>query len=905
VVSDAVAQVAGCCPLIDEVISFNREKIVYDRESALGFIEAIRDRKFDVAICPAYSRDKVSDFIAGNSGAGRRIAASGDEANQSRERIKENNKLFTQIVPMSDGIRLETERNTEFIAALGAEVSGVYKPKVWVSDEDRGIAEKLISDMRVLRFVVVAPFAQSDLRKWQQEKWAELISGYADYEIVIVGTGADFDDAEQIKALSAHRFVHNICGQTNIGQLAWIIKGCEFCISLESASAHLAAAVDRCCAVIVGGGHFGRFMPYSEKTEMVFNKMDCFGCDWKCVFGDGRCVKSITVEQVRGAVERMISRESAGINPDSKVDIQLKNVDDFLVSAIVSTYNSERFLCGCLEDLERQTIADRLEVIVVNSGSEENEEGIVKEFQRKYSNIVYIKTDEREGIYTAWNRGVRAASGKYITNANTDDRHRPDAYEVMVRTLEANPGAALVYGDQIVTDTANSDFESCHVVEEARRSEFSWERLLFGCCVGSGPMWRKSVHDELGFFDESLTCAGDWDFWLRIAKRYEFKHIGEVLGTYYNNEDGLEHGRKIHGWYERYIVGRRYGNPYISVMPVYKGNEKSLVSVIIPAYNAADYIGGAIESVLIQNYQNFELIIINDGSTDETQAIIDKFKDERIRCIRQENRGVSAACNEGIRQSMGRYIVRLDADDMMSPDFIAQHLQQFEKYPDADLVYCDDCLIDEKDKPIRVIKRPEYDDSGAMIRDLFAAGFPVVPFRTCIKRSVFDRIGFFDEGLVVAEDYDMMRKFVKAGLKCRHLASSLYLRRMTSDSLSRGWTKQKADAHFEVMRRYEESFDCTQLFCDVNWERIVPEQRGVYADYLCAIVYISIGKSYMENAPIYASVAFKRAETLLGSSLKNRPESEMIKKAMVKCDELKEQLPIVGANSEMSVVVSM
>ena len=101
--------------------------------------------------------------------------------------------------------------------------------------------------------------------------------------------------------------------------------------------------------------------------------------------------------------------------------------EKYLISAIVSTYNSERFIRGCLEDLEAQTIADSVEIIFVNSGSEQNEEVIVKEFQQEYSNIKYIKTDERETVYSAWNRGIKASTGKYITNANTDDRHRKDA----------------------------------------------------------------------------------------------------------------------------------------------------------------------------------------------------------------------------------------------------------------------------------------------------------------------------------------------------------------------------------------------------------------------------------------------------------------------------------------------
>ena len=118
-----------------------------------------------------------------------------------------------------------------------------------------------------------------------------------------------------------------------------------------------------------------------------------------------------------------------------------------LLSAIVSTYNSERFLRGCLEDLERQTIANELEIVVVDSASQEDEGAIVKEFQERYSNLVYIRTQERETLYRAWNRGIKAASGKYVTNANVDDRHRADAMEILVQTLEENPDVTLVYAD--------------------------------------------------------------------------------------------------------------------------------------------------------------------------------------------------------------------------------------------------------------------------------------------------------------------------------------------------------------------------------------------------------------------------------------------------------------------------
>ncbi len=225
-----------------------------------------------------------------------------------------------------------------------------------------------------------------------------------------------------------------------------------------------------------------------------------------------------------------------------------------------------------------------------------------------------------------------------------------------------------------------------------------------------------------------------------------------------------------------------------------------LVSVIIPAYNAAEYIAGAIKSVLAQDYKHFELIIINDGSTDSTEDIIHGFKDDRIKYVSQNNCGLAATHNIGIKQSRGEYVIKLDCDDMMTPDFISKHIQHFEEHPEADLVYCDDYLVDENAKPIRVIERPEYTERNILIRDLFRNGFPIVPFRTCIRKNVFDKIGLFDEKLLVGEDYDMMRRFVMYNLKALHLKEASYLRRMTRNSLSRksrnAWVFSELSASF-------------------------------------------------------------------------------------------------------------
>ena len=563
---------------------------------------------------------------------------------------------------------------------------------------------------------------------------------------------------------------------------------------------------------------------------------------------------------------------------------QASKQNRYLVSAIVSTYNSETFIRGCLEDLENQTIADKLEIIVVNSGSEQNEELVVKEFQKRYSNIVYVKTDEREGLYSAWNRAVNIASGQFLTSANTDDRHRKDAFEVMANILLKNTDVALVYGDQIVTDTPNPTFENHHAVDIAKRPEFSRERLLFSCCVGSQPMWRKTLHNEFGGFDETLTCAADWDFWLKVAGRYRFKHIPEFLGLYYHNKDGIEHGRRIHSLYERYLVARRYGNQYIPTIQPCQARGNPLVSIVMAAYNAAGYIARAIESVLIQNYRNFELIVVDDGSTDRTAEIVLGFKNEPIKYFYKENNGVSSARNYALKKAGGSFVVILDSDDMMTPDFIARHLRVFEQNPETDLVYCDDCFIDENDKPIRVMGRPEYSDQKALVSALFRYGWAILPFRTCIRKSVFDKIGLYDERLIMSEDYDMVRRFVSQDLRMRHLPAALYLRHPTANSLSRSFNAAKAKGHFEVVRKFTETFTAEQLFPDVRWENLPAEEKLLLAKCKAALVYIGIGQQYLaSHAQDFAEAAFEMACAQLDDCCKIEPANHQVRNLREKC----------------------
>lgn len=185
-------------------------------------------------------------------------------------------------------------------------------------------------------------------------------------------------------------------------------------------------------------------------------------------------------------------------------------------------------------------------------------------------------------------------------------------------------------------------------------------------------------------------------------------------------------------------------------------------SVIIPLYNKAPYIRKALESVFAQTYTDFELIIVDDGSTDDSAAIAEEctrtssLSPLAFRLIKQPNAGVAAARNNGVAQANGDYLAFLDADDWWEPTYLAQMAKLIEDYPDAGLYACN--YVYYKPGKTRIalniptgyINYPKaYYESGAM---------PVTSITAVIPRNVFDEMGGFPIGIKLGEDFLLWAK---------------------------------------------------------------------------------------------------------------------------------------------------
>ena len=214
----------------------------------------------------------------------------------------------------------------------------------------------------------------------------------------------------------------------------------------------------------------------------------------------------------------------------------------YLISAIVSTYNAERFIRGKLEDLLAQSIAKHIEIIVIDSGSQQNERCIVEEFQKRYKNIRYVRTEQRETIYQAWNRGIRLATGEFLCNANADDRLRADCIETLLQSLRDHPECVLAYSDRIFTVEENATFEKHESAGSVHFPPYSRFSLLERCNIQTAPLWRRSLHDRFGYFDERYWSAADYEFWLRVSGFHDMYHVPQFLVLSFKSQDSVSAG---------------------------------------------------------------------------------------------------------------------------------------------------------------------------------------------------------------------------------------------------------------------------------------------------------------------------------------------------------------------------
>lgn len=206
------------------------------------------------------------------------------------------------------------------------------------------------------------------------------------------------------------------------------------------------------------------------------------------------------------------------------------------------------------------------------------------------------------------------------------------------------------------------------------------------------------------------------------------------------------------------------------------------VSVVICAYNTAQYVVETLESVFAQTEQDFEVVLVNDGSTDNTEEVIRPFLD-KIVYVKQANKGLSGARNAALRVARGRYIAILDSDDIWLPEYLEQMVGFLEAHPEVDLYYPNAVFFGDSHL------------NGLTFQECCPSSEPItvekVLRRECnvfisalFRREVLNKVGWFDEGLRSAEDLDLWLRMLQRGARFAFTTQVLVRYRKRADSLS-------------------------------------------------------------------------------------------------------------------------
>ena len=290
------------------------------------------------------------------------------------------------------------------------------------------------------------------------------------------------------------------------------------------------------------------------------------------------------------------------------------------------------------------------------------------------------------------------------------------------------------------------------------------------------------------------------------------------------------------------------------------------VTIIIPAYNSMQYLPATLKSVFKQTYQDFEIVVVNDGSTDGTEKYISSLNEPRLRVISQTNQGASAARNKGIIDAKGKYIAFLDADDLWSATKLEKQVSCLENQAEVGLVYSWTALADENGKPTgrSVISHAEGNVWQQLLTELSFIACGSTPL---IRKECFDSVGLFDLDLCPAEDWDMWLR-IAACYTFAVIKEPLVLYRSNPNSMSKSYLLMWQSACKTIEKALQSVPDnlsslknraYNSLYFYLSWQSIKSGDCQQAKDFQTqALIYIPAKKYSQNNIRLDLTIALVR-----------------------------------------------
>jgi len=482
-----------------------------------------------------------------------------------------------------------------------------------------------------------------------------------------------------------------------------------------------------------------------------------------------------------------------------------------LVSIYIPAYNAIETISRAIKSALNQTYKD-FEIVICNDGSKD---GTGEYLEKNYDNNprITIIHQENGGIGSASNTCIENCKGMFILQLDSDDQLLPNALEELLKSINEKPKVSCVYGRHNKFNSENNELS-----EAWHYPKFTRTRMLFGMIVHHPRMFRKRDWSKVGGFSETLENAVDYDFFQKLSEVGEINHINKILYSYTIHSKSTSISKQkiqtrntfrvmnsalnrmnLPQWNaaKDYSLSGGRAVEFLQVSKISLENDEHLfVSVVVITKDRAKLLYDCIRSILNQTYENFELLIIDDGSTDNTEDVVKSFNDLRIRYLKKKSSGIPKSRNIGVNESKGEYIVIMDDDDLMMPNRIRDQI---------------DCLTEgssgsyggwvDQNSDLEHEYFPGGEHGYSQI--LFGGKIMLHP-ASMIKRDVLLQYPY-DENYSFGTDYVMNLEISKAGHRLNHTQSYILLRRFHGGNVTiTNSGEQKSTARV----RWQEFVDC-------------------------------------------------------------------------------------------------
>ncbi len=447
------------------------------------------------------------------------------------------------------------------------------------------------------------------------------------------------------------------------------------------------------------------------------------------------------------------------------------------VSIVIPVYNGSNYMREAIDSALGQSYPN-VEVIVVNDGS--NDTGATETIALLYGDGIRYFAKENGGVATALNFAIGKMTGDYFSWLSHDDVYYPNKIEMQIEFLIKNHlEDTILYGGYDLIDESSKTFhtvkpDSLYSEEKLNISLFP---ILKGLINGCSLLIHKSHFEKSGLFDEKLLITQDYALWFKMFRNANVKFLPGIfvksrvhdeqrskkaecsltecnsLWTSLLNEVSGKEMREIDG--SSYLFYKKTGEflknntPYSEAQQYAESlakNAMGKISIIIPFFNRIPTLIEALNSVLFQSYTNIEVLLIDDGSTDDITPLR-IFKDSRLRYVYQEHNGVSAARNLGISLSSGEYIAFLDSDDIFLPGKLEKQIN-FMKTHELYFSHTSYQRMDMQGKPMEII------NSGCFSGKVFPrilSGCGIATPTVMIRKEILSNRKF-KETIAIGED---------------------------------------------------------------------------------------------------------------------------------------------------------